>query len=143
MHENLHHIGHDRPCHFTKAVGIGGHASPTENLTAFAGHTFGDKFGQTSALLFVLRKKQHTNYVCIQCGKVNAFFLRNLPNEFVGHLYQHTRTITGFRIAADRATVFEILEYGNSVADDLMRSSPLDVYNEPDPATVVFKRRIV
>jgi hypothetical protein len=61
----------------------------------------------------------------------------------MGNLDQNARTIPGFRIAAASATMRQVQQYLNSLADDVVTFVAADAGDKADPASVVFLRRVV
>ncbi len=58
-------------------------------------------------------------------------------------LYQDTRTVSGFRVAAARAPVREIDKHFNSFTNNVVTLVSLDAGNEPNATGIVFVARVI
>ena len=61
----------------------------------------------------------------------------------VRDLHQNAGAVTGARIGADGAAMFEVAENADRVGDDLMGLLALDVGDETDAAGILFQGEVV
>ena len=76
-------------------------------------------------------------------GSSTPSLVRDLPEEPVGHLHEHARTVAGVGLAADGATVVEVAQRGEAVGDDLVARDAGQGRDHGDTAGVVLVLRVV
>ena len=68
---------------------------------------------------------------------------RTCAQKCVGHLNQNAGAVTGVRLAAARAAVFQVDEDLQRLLDDVVRAMSLDVHDKSDAAGIVFGSGVV
>jgi hypothetical protein len=58
-------------------------------------------------------------------------------------LDDHSRAVTGLKVAADRSAVDKIAKDLDTVTDDLVGPLPVNFYNKTDAAGIVFLTRMI
>src|SRR5262245_14534637 len=91
----------------------------------------------------VARHEQRADSVFAGLGQFETELVCGLGEELVRNLNENSGAITGARISADRAAMFEVAKDRERVVDDLVRLAALDVGDEADAARILLERRII
>ena len=96
-----------------------------------------------SPFRIVGRHKDQPRSVVSRIRQFNAFFGAGFRKESVRDLYQYPGPVSRLRIAAHGTAVTQPLKDFNALLDRSVTLLPLNVTDEPHPATVMFESRIV
>ena len=141
--KHLHHERLGSPGRGAKRGVVGGNVAPAENRLTFRGDDLGEMIFDRAAFLSVRRHEQHARAVLPKGREREAEFGGFLDEEIVRRLHQDARAITRVGFAPTRATMIQIDQNLNGLADDVMGFTALDVDHETDSASFVFERWIV
>ena len=95
------------------------------------------------ALRGVRREEEHAHPIPAAGRQLDASVGACAAQEGVGHLDEDAGAVTRTRVAPGRATVREVVQKVQSLPHDLVRSTPLEVRDEPDAARVMLVRGVV
>ena len=130
--------------HGAENVGVDGHVAPREDLQALLGGERLDVGAGLRGLVGLDGQERHARGVRTGLGQLHpGRLLGHGPQEAVGHLHQHARTVAGVGLAADGATVVEVAQRGQTVLDDLVAGRARQGGDERDTAGVVLVARVV
>jgi hypothetical protein len=91
----------------------------------------------------VRREEDHAHAVAAPAAQPHPGSVRDLVQEAVGYLDGQTGAIAGVLLGAGGATMLEIDEDGQGVANDAMRGPAGDVHDEAEAARVVLEGRVI
>ena len=106
-------------------------------------HDVLEDFGEPPALGWVARQKYQAARVLSLSRERETILLRDLLQEGVRHLNEHTGTVSGVDLATARATMVEVQKNLEGVFDDGVGFLPLHVDQKSHPARVMLELRVV
>ena len=134
-HEHLFEDRSDRGGVPANGSEVGRHRTPADHrVTLLPGDAFDDPAQQRPCLGLVGQKYQPG---AVGPGRRQGQS-GDATQEPVGHLHQDAGAVAGVGVGARGATVFEVDEQGQRIADDGRRATALDVGDEADAAGVVL-----
>ena len=122
---------------------LDGHVAPAQQPRAFLRDHLLEEPLAWLALRGVRREEDRADPVLAGVRQLHADVGACALEELVRHLEQDARPVARAGVAALGAAVKEVVEDLECLADDVVRLDALDVGDEADPATVLFKSRIV
>ena len=117
--------------------------TPAQEVLALLGYDLLEDLHAELLLGRVGRGEERADAIRSRLSQGDAQRLAAGDEELVGNLDQDPRTIAGVVLAAAGATVIQVHKRRQSIPDQLMRFPPLQVDDEPHPATVMFVARII
>src|SRR5689334_1283959 len=96
-----------------------------------------------ATLVGVRRQKDVSDSIIAVLRELDALRGEHRSEKLVRHLHQNARAVTGQRVAAASATMSEIDEDFQTLADNFVRFFPMHVHDEAHAAGIVFERRVV
>ncbi len=145
-HEELLDLGHvvTRRRAEIGAIGVDGHAAPTEHLLPLLAHHALEGPLHVTPLVGVAGKKDVAGREAPHLGELYVEVADGrLPEEGVGKRRQDPGAIAGVVLGAGRPAVVHVLQHLFSVEDDLMGTPAVDVDHETHSAGFVLEARIV
>ena len=128
---------------FAEAREVGRHVAPADHGLAFLGHDLLEMLDDVVAGCFVARQEAHRHGVAPGGGQRDAVYPSPVVQQGVRHLDQDAGAVADQRISPDRAAVVQVLQDLQTLGDDVMRFSALDVHHEANAARVVLVLGIV
>ena len=141
--EHLHAGRFGRLDGFAERGIVGRHVAPAEQHQAFCLDLFGDDALDNFAPRRLLRHEQCADRVVAGLRQLEADLGGLALEERVRDLHQDAGAVTGARVGADGAAMFEVAEDVDRVVDDLMRLLAFDVGDEADAAGILFQAGVV
>ena len=125
--------------HFGETRVVDRHRAPAEKLQAFLFETARPYALAMGAKPLVAWHEDVTGSVLAGLRQFEAGCLGLGRQEVVRDLDQNAGAVAGQRIGTGRAAMLEVLEYLQCIFDDAMRFEPLEVGDEADAASILFK----
>ena len=122
---------------------VGRHRAPAEKGQPLALDDLGEFGLQLAALGGVARHEHEARAILANAGQRDALLLTHFHQKGVRHLQEHAGAVAGIGLAAGGATMVEVFENLDRLAQDLVRRAALHVHDEADAAGVVLKPRVV
>jgi hypothetical protein len=89
-------------------------------------------------------RQKHLAYAVFTGSRqTHAGITRRTPQELMRDLQKYSRAVTSTRITSLCATVGEIFEHLQALADDVVRFVTFDVDDKSNPARIFFVSRVV
>ena len=140
--EQLRHEGHTADCGLADvgAVDVDGEVTPPEDRDALRLGERRDAVHRISAGRLVHRQEAGAGSIGVRTvlrrrGKCE---IDCATEQFVGQLDQDARSVAAVRLGACSTAVFEVLEREQTVGDNRMRPTTVDVGNHRDAARIHF-----
>ena len=141
--EDLHVVRFGRLHGLAERCIVGRHVAPTKQHQPLVADLVGDDALDDIAPRGLARHEQRADGVLAGRRQLKADLRGLAYEEAVRNLHQDAGAVTGARIGADRAAVFEIAQNVDRIRDDLMRLPALDIGNEADAAGVLLLAYVV
>src|SRR3989449_9914239 len=122
---------------------LDGHVAPAQQPRPFLRDHLLEEPLAWLALRGVRREGDHADPVLAGVRQLHADVCARALEELVRHLEQNARPVARAGVAALGAAMKEVVEDLERLADDVVRLDALDIGDEADPATVLFKAGIV
>ena len=123
---------------FAEIRAVDRHVAPAEKGLSFVLDRALDLVFTGNARCGLARQEHHADAIVPGRGQLDALFGHFLAEKGIGNLDQDARAIGGLGVCADRTTVGQVAQYGQSLFDDVVAFFALDMGDESDAAGVVF-----
>ena len=140
------HLAHERFARASRLAEhrvVGGYRSASEIDLPFGLHDACEGLLEPAPLRRVARHEDESAGVLAGLRERDVCLLGSGLQEAVRHLHQHTRAVAGVDLAATGASVVEVLQDLDRVAQDLVGLTALDVHHEADAAGIALELGIV
>ena len=135
----LHDVWHTFSCFMTENLRNYRHGSPSEKFQSFFFHNDLKHLFRLCTFDLMLWEKELCNTVFSLFTDFKAFFLTGLFEEFVRNLQKDTNTITGLSFCIFTGTMLQMFYNPERIGNCIMSFFTFYIYNNTDPAVVVFK----
>ena len=143
LHEHLADHRLDFFHRFTEIGVVHRHVSPADQHLAFVFDRTLDFVLAGKTRRRLARQKHHAHAVLPSRRQFHALPGPFLAEKLIRHLNQNTRAVGGLGVGTHRATMGQILQYGEALLDDFVTFLALDVRDKADATGVVFIRWVV
>ena len=143
LDEHLTHERFARACRLAEHRVVGGYRAATEIDLPLGLNDACEGLLEPAPLRRVARHEDESAGVLAGLRERDVCLLGSGLQEAVRHLHQHTRAVAGVDLAATGASVVEVLQDLDRVAQDLVGLTALDVHHEADAAGIALELGIV
>ena len=140
---NLAHDGLTGLCRIAERGIICRHGAPAKNGLAFFSDNFFENLFALGALLRVLGQENLAHAIFFCARQCDLSTRRGGLQKFMGCLQQYASAVTGIGFATAGATVIQLHQGGNGVAQNGVRLLAFEVGDETDATRVVLELRVV
>ena len=119
---------------------VGRHVAPAQHLQALGLGDLADGLTGGRRVLGRLRQERDAGGVAAGLGQLEV---ADGPTELVGNLQQDARTVTGVRLGALGAAVFQVQQRGDGLLDDVAAPSAVHIGHHRHATRVMLERGVV